>query len=304
MQSPSPDRADAALPRLVIVVPTKDRRVLLERALGSVLSQSYAAYRIVIINDGSTDGTREYLDSLKDSRIRIIHHEKSRGVNAARNAALRTVTEGEWVVPLDDDDMLLPGALETMARAAEAAPSSVQVLFFNTIIQKPEGEIVGGREFKEGEQWLDSSYESIMTGGNRKLPGDGRPILKWTLFPQYYFSEDINGFEGEWWQLLARDGVRIRYLPQQTTWIDLTHPGEHLSAVAARRDRSSFIRAHLRVFRDHKEFFAAHPRVAMGSAIGSFKNALRAYDIPHALIFVGYYLQALARIFFRRRSQK
>ncbi len=291
---------------LVIVIPTKDRRVLLQRALESVFAQTYENYRVVVINDGSTDGTREHLQSLNHPRLTIVHNDKSRGVNAARNAAFRTLREGEWVVPLDDDDLLLPGALEIVARGIAETPPNIQILSFNTLIRTAEGEFVGGYNFAEGEKWYEPSYKALMTGeGLRMHKGsEGRPVFKWTLFPAYLFEEDVNGFEGEWWLKVGRDNVGIRYLPGQIILIDWSHSGEHLSDTAARRNPASFARAHRRIFRDHAAFFAAHPRVARDRALHSFKIALRAFDPLLASYFALEYLRASVRLTFSKEQKQ
>lgn len=290
--------------KLVVVIPTKNRRALLERALASVFSQAYRNYRIVVVNDGSTDDTRTYLSSLDDPRIMVVHYERSRGVNAARNAAFQSLAVGEWAIPLDDDDTLLPGALETITRTISETPDSIQMLCFNTHIQKPDGESIGGREFFEGEKWYDPTYEAIMTGEGLRTKGDNRMVLKWTLFPRYLFSEDINGFEGEWMQLVARDAIGIRYFPSQTHSIDLVHAGEHLSNVASRRDPGAFARAHARIFHEHARFYAAHPALLKEQAWHAAKVAVRAMNPVLTARFVCEYLHAQFRLAFLRGSIK
>ncbi|MDR3546815.1 MAG: glycosyltransferase [Candidatus Pacebacteria bacterium] len=281
-------------PKLVVVIPTKDRRALLERALESVRQQSYPDYRVVIVNDGSRDDTREYLDALEDSRIQVIHHVKARGVNAARNEAFRTLKENEWAVQLDDDDMLLPNTLETIARVIKETPGNIQVLSFNAITRTPKGDYASGYQFAEGQTYADPTYENFMLG----LPnhGDGRMVLKWSLFPKYLFAEDVNGFEGEWWLLIAREGASIRYVPDQTTLIDQSHGQEHLSNVAARRNPASFVRSYRRIFRDHARFFATHPRQAMPSAMSGMKLSVRSFDIPSGLYFFWLYCRSVFQI--------
>ncbi len=281
-------------PDLVIVLPTKDRRTLLERALGSVREQSYQNYRVVIINDGSNDSTRQYLDTLADLHVQVIHHEKARGVNAARNAAFKTLKEGEWAVQLDDDDMLLPNALMTTANVIAKSPPHIQVLCFNAITRTPEEEYVSGLQFERGEEWFDPTYENLMLGIRTR--GDTRMVLKWTLFPKYLFAEDINGFEGEWWLLLGHDGIGIRYLPEQTTLIDQAHGSEQLSNVAGRRDPASFVRAYRRIFHTHAKFFRSHPRQSMPSAMSATKFAIRAVDISAALYFFLLYIRGFLKL--------
>lgn len=293
IHTPSSMNENAA--RFVIVIPTKNRCTLLARALESVRSQSYTNYRIIVVNDGSTDGTQRYLDSLHDARIQTIHHSKNRGVNAARNAAFRMLREGEWALPLDDDDMLLPEALQHIARQIEKLPDFISVACFNTTIRTHEKEYKGGRNFEEGEESYDPSYHALMTGEGLKTEGDNRAVLKWTLFPKYLFSEDVNGFEGEWWLLIGRDGVGVRYFPEEIILIDQTHGGEHLSRVAARRNPSSFIRAHRRIFHDHKEFFSKHPDRRAARAVVVLKLSIRAADPIAFVKFAGHYLHASYR---------
>lgn len=281
--------------QFVIIIPTKNRRGLLERALGSVLSQSYSRYRIVVINDGSTDGTREYLDAIADARMTVIHSQKSRGVNVARNSGLKTLQTGEWAIALDDDDILLPDALATIALRIEELPESISIMCFNTVVRTLSGEYVGGRAFNPGEESYDPSYHALMTGEGLQTEGDNRAVLRWTLFPKYLFSEDINGFEGEWWLLVGRDGIGIRYFPEKIISIDQTHEGEYLRDTAARRNPGSFVRAHLRILRDHKAFFDRHPDREMSRTIVALKLAVRALD-PIAFLQLGMrYLGALYR---------
>jgi glycosyltransferase involved in cell wall biosynthesis len=79
----------------------------LERAVKSILSQSYGDWELVAINDASTDGTRVFLDDLakRDSRVQPIHHAKNYYPDISRtlNEGLR-LARGEYVARLDDDD--------------------------------------------------------------------------------------------------------------------------------------------------------------------------------------------------------
>lgn len=217
--------------KLVVIIATKNRKFLLSRALASVHSQSYQNYRIVVVNDGSTDDTHEYLNSLRNSGIKIIHNDKSYGVNAARNAALKTIKPEEWAIPLDDDDMFLPDALTLIASNIKSAPPQIQVLCFNTITRTDQGDKNTGRQFESGEMWHDPTYKEFFL--DPKSTGDNRAAYKWTLFPKYLFREDINGFEGEWSLLVARDNVGVRIRPERIILIDQVHKGEHLSHIAA-----------------------------------------------------------------------
>ena len=102
-------------PLFSIVIPVFNAAGRLEQCLESVLRQSFGGWQAVAVDDGSDDGCAQICDSFaaRDSRIKVIHTE-NRGVSAARNAGI-AACEGEYVMFLDSDDMLLSGALEQLS---------------------------------------------------------------------------------------------------------------------------------------------------------------------------------------------
>lgn len=98
--------------RISVVIPTYNRKRLLLRAVESVLAQTFPAYEIIVVDDGSTDATREALRPY-GKRIRYIYQEKS-GVSAARNSGI-TTARGDWIALLDSDDLWHPQKLERQA---------------------------------------------------------------------------------------------------------------------------------------------------------------------------------------------
>ncbi len=98
-----------------VYMPTKDRLGLLRAAVDSVLAQTYRPLELLIVNDGSTDGTREYLDALAATHdwVRVFHHASPHGAPRSRNEAIRAST-GEWITGLDDDDEFEPHRIEAL----------------------------------------------------------------------------------------------------------------------------------------------------------------------------------------------
>lgn len=96
-----------------IYMPTHNRVELLKKAIESVQAQTYQNFELVIVNDGSSDGTQGYLDSLDDPRIKVITHKVAKGACASRNEAIRTL-DTKLVTGLDDDDVFLPHRLEQL----------------------------------------------------------------------------------------------------------------------------------------------------------------------------------------------
>jgi glycosyltransferase involved in cell wall biosynthesis len=97
------------------IVITHNRLERLERAINSVLAQSYGNIELIIVNDGSKDGTKEYLDVLVTTmpNIKVIHHDVAMGACAARNSGIKQAA-GLYIAGLDDDDEWLPGRIEKM----------------------------------------------------------------------------------------------------------------------------------------------------------------------------------------------
>lgn len=115
----------AMKPAVSVIIPTHNRRALLERAVRSVSNQTFSDFELIVVDDGSTDGTRTSFKKivrayshtpLQNHPIQIIR-QKHRGVSAARNAGIRAA-RGKFIAFLDSDDEWLPEKLER------------QVLFF------------------------------------------------------------------------------------------------------------------------------------------------------------------------------
>ena len=102
-----------------VVIPTFNRRPLLERALQSVLAQTVPAHEVIVVDDGSTDGTAEMVAS-QFPEVGLVR-QKNRGVSAARNVGIRA-SAGEWIALLDSDDEWLPSKLERQLEELKAEP--------------------------------------------------------------------------------------------------------------------------------------------------------------------------------------
>jgi glycosyltransferase involved in cell wall biosynthesis len=96
------------MPRFSVITPAFNRLPLLQRTLDSIWAQRFTDYEIIIVDDGSTDGTGEYLNSL-GSRVHVLKQANA-GPGAARNLAIRHAT-GEYLAFLDSDDLWLPWSL-------------------------------------------------------------------------------------------------------------------------------------------------------------------------------------------------
>jgi hypothetical protein len=112
-------------PRSVtIAIPTWNRLPFLQRTLESALSQTYQDLQIVVSDDGSTDGTWEYLSQISDPRLTRIRKPSNDGLFANFSTCLRASTS-EFFLLLNDDDLLLPTAIEKLVSAFLHPPNNV-----------------------------------------------------------------------------------------------------------------------------------------------------------------------------------
>ena len=102
------------------IIPVYNAESFLERCFESVLGQSYGELEVILVNDGSTDGSGSRCDAFasRDTRVRVIHQD-NRGVSAARNAGLEQAT-GEYVFFVDADDFLEPNAVQVLTEAMDS----------------------------------------------------------------------------------------------------------------------------------------------------------------------------------------
>jgi glycosyltransferase involved in cell wall biosynthesis len=96
-----------------VIIPSYNREQVIERAVRSVMAQTCGDIEIIVVDDGSTDGTSSLVAALaeQDQRIRYLQHHTNLGAQAARNTGIRAA-QGEWIAFLDSDDEWLPQRLE------------------------------------------------------------------------------------------------------------------------------------------------------------------------------------------------
>jgi glycosyltransferase involved in cell wall biosynthesis len=112
-----PVGADLRSQAVSVVIPTRNRSALLARALTSALNQQGLEVEIIVVDDASTDPTRNELAARDYPNIRWIHHEKQRGVSAARNSGVGAAS-CRWIAFLDDDDLWSPTKLQMQLERA------------------------------------------------------------------------------------------------------------------------------------------------------------------------------------------
>jgi glycosyltransferase involved in cell wall biosynthesis len=91
-------------PRVTVVIPAYNREKYIGAAIESILRQTFSSFELLLVDDGSMDGTREVARSYSDPRLHLLCQERNLGISGARNAGIR-LARGEYIAFLDSDDL-------------------------------------------------------------------------------------------------------------------------------------------------------------------------------------------------------
>lgn len=136
------------MPRVSVIIPMYNCQKFIAETMESVLSQTYKDFEIIAVDDGSTDNTRQIVQSY-GSKVRYIY-QRNQGVSAARNNAIRE-SQGEYIALLDHDDLWLPDKLEKQIPLLDSNPNLGLVYSDNYIVDLA-GNILG-RSFAESKPY-------------------------------------------------------------------------------------------------------------------------------------------------------
>lgn len=116
-------------PLVSVIIPAYNAEAFIQRTIESVLQQTYTNLEVIVVDDGSTDHTAEIVQKLAqtDSRLKFIQQPNS-GVAAARNLAIEK-SQGEFVAPIDADDIWYPTNIEKQVQCMLRSPHSVGVVY-------------------------------------------------------------------------------------------------------------------------------------------------------------------------------
>ena len=116
-----------ANPTVSVIVPTYNMKQHLWECLDSILGQTFSDFELIIVDDGSTDGTSGECDDYahRDSRVTVVHQQKS-GISVARKSGI-SLARGEWLVFVNDTDCVRPEFLSTLLGAAIGTGSDIAV---------------------------------------------------------------------------------------------------------------------------------------------------------------------------------
>ena len=216
--------------RLSVVIPTWNRAGLVGDAVESALGQEGGDLEVIVVDDGSTDGTVEVIERRFGKSVKLLRMVTRKGVGAARNEGVCQAT-GDLLAFLDSDDLWLPGKLKAELEVLERFPDAEAIVSDSRFIV--EGQFIGTSRFAE-------SGALAATGGRAQWVDD--LLWLWTIPPngvstcgitlcrravtklgQPLFATDLHSCED--WELEVRlhQECRVVALPEvwsHVRWID------------------------------------------------------------------------------------
>ncbi|MDR1870331.1 MAG: glycosyltransferase [Deltaproteobacteria bacterium] len=188
-------------PLVSVIIPTYNRALTILRAVDSVLRQEKVDFELIVVDDGSTDNTKELLDDKIQNNKIIYLYEDNKGVSAARNLGIKAA-KGEWIAFLDSDDEWLPHKLLAQTQDLKARPEFLVSQSQEIWIRRGQRVNPGVKhQKKEGDIFLDSVKLCLIS--------PSAVIMKADLFPQIgLFDETL--VAGEDYDLWLRLTVRFK----------------------------------------------------------------------------------------------
>jgi hypothetical protein len=161
-------REDLPVPDASVVVPTHNRRRLALLTVRSLLSQVGVDLEVIVVDDGSVDGTADAVRNLADERIKIVRNDVAQGVSAARDRG-RSEARGDWVGFCDDDDLWAPTKLQSQILAADALGRDWA--YVGVINVDDDLQVVSGRPPRPPEDVVRAlpHYNAIPGGGSNVI---------------------------------------------------------------------------------------------------------------------------------------
>lgn len=131
-------------PSVSVVIPVYNGARFIRESIDSTLAQTLTDIEIIVVDDGSTDGTAEIVRSYSDTRVRLIPHTQNRGPAEARNTAIRHA-KGKYIAMLDADDIAEPTRFTEQVEAMEQDKELICLGCWGTVIDgnsKPTGKVL------------------------------------------------------------------------------------------------------------------------------------------------------------------
>ncbi|MCD6007023.1 glycosyltransferase [Halomonas sp. IOP_31] len=196
------------MPKFSVVIPTFNRSEALQRAINSVLNQTFSDLEVIVVDDGSTDDTEELVKGTKDRRLKYYWMQNSGGPATPRNRGIEEAS-GEWVCLLDSDDFWYPEKLEEVAKLTDRCPELDAV--YHGIVNRKKGR----RPLKIARGVTPDFYKELLVNGNR-CPTSSMSIKRSFIINKGLRFDESSEFrvveDYDFWMKLANAGANFSFI--------------------------------------------------------------------------------------------
>ena len=181
-----------------IIMAAYNAEKTIELAIGSVLSQSYRNWELIVINDCSTDKTASLVESIADPRVRLIHNEVNSGVSFTRHRGVEEA-KGEWIAILDSDDAWAPEKLEKQVQ--RQIEKNADLLFTASSFMNADGEPI---------DWVLHAPEEIgyRTLLKQNLISNSSVLVRKALYQAHELQGDDMHEDFACWLRILKSGIK------------------------------------------------------------------------------------------------
>jgi glycosyltransferase involved in cell wall biosynthesis len=227
-------------PSVSVVIPCYNRREIISRAIHSVLEQTFSPMEIIVVDDGSTDGSSRVARSF-GGPVKVIEQPNC-GAAVARNRGIRAAL-GDWVAFIDSDDEWHQDKLQLQVAAAERFPDA-GLVFCDTLV-RDEKEILMLSRFALGglfgtEAELDGLFAAYDQSLFVRMLSQSRVITSAVMvrrgLTELHYPEDIWGSED--WALWLKLALRYRFVSVNQVLVTMHQQGDNISACKGRLYRN------------------------------------------------------------------
>lgn len=192
------------MPKLSVIVPVYNTEKYLRECIDSILSQTFTDFELILVDDGSTDGSGSICDEYasKDPRVQVIHQENG-GVTRARKAAMRIAT-GSWISFIDSDDWIDSAMFDSMLEKASNSASQIVICdgYIEYADQRKVAESLADEGIYDKSAMAQKIYPNMIMDPQKRCPGIAgwlcnklfdRKLLEtvfWSIDNSYVYSED------------------------------------------------------------------------------------------------------------------
>jgi glycosyltransferase involved in cell wall biosynthesis len=234
-----------------VIIPSFNYAHYLPTAVSSVLAQTFRDFELVIVDDGSTDNTREVAARFSDPRVRYVHKANG-GLAAARNTGIEN-SGGDFLAFLDADDLWLPNFLEVMLATFEPLPAEFAAVASSSQRIDPQGAPIAFTSTAMNEEREMTARDFIF----RNRPLSSSIVIRREAFEKCGLFDEA-----------------LRSSEDRDMWIRITA-----------RFRFQYLKAQLVQLRRHPHNMSRDPARMTRSMATVISNAWRRKDAPHSCVF-------------------